>query len=89
MNYNIKFLDSFTKEEMKDIVDNATVVIENCIMINTKDYFFELSIDNNEEVDIFCYSSVDSSENKLSKLEFIKFYKSNQIEEIDIINIEE
>ena len=88
-NIHQRFLDVFTDVELEDIVENAVVVTNNCIVINTKDYFFELNIDSNKEVDIFCYNSVDGSENKLSKLKFMKLYNSNNKEDMDIINIDE
>lgn len=89
INIHQRFIDVFTDEELEDIVENAVVVTNNCIVINTKDYFFELNIDYKEEVDIFCYNSVESSENNLSKLEFMKLYNSNNKEDMDIINIDE
>jgi len=84
-----RFLDVFTDEELEDIIENAMVITENCIMINTKDYFFELSSDIRDKLDIFCYNSINSSEGKLTKIEFIKLYKSSLLMEMQHINIDD
>jgi len=76
---NAKFLNVFSKEELKDIMDNATSISADCIVIVTENNFFELSADIGDELDIYCDEHNNSSARKLSKDEFMKLYKSSPL----------
>ncbi|MDD3591869.1 MAG: hypothetical protein PHO65_04475 [Sulfurovum sp.] len=76
---NPKFLKVFSEDELKDIVDNATSISENCIVIATENNFFELSADTSDGLDIHCDEHNNSSARKLSKDEFMKLYKSSPL----------
>lgn len=76
---NAKFLNVFSKEELKDIMDNATSISADCIVIATENNFFELSADMGVELDIYCDEHNNSSARKISKNEFMKLYKSSPL----------
>lgn len=84
--FNKNFLNFFTQKEMEDIVDTSTVVSDNTIVVDTKDYFFELSV-GKESLEIFCYQ--DSEEKYIDKDEFMKLYKSSLSIEIQHICVDE
>ena len=87
--FNQFFLDIFTNEELKDIVANAMVVTENCIIIQTIDYFFELSANVGDKLDIYCDANKNDTQAQLTKDEFIKLYKSSPIMQMEHICIDE
>ncbi len=87
--FHKRFLDIFTDKELNDIVNNATVVTENCIMINTINNFFELSADIGDKLYIYCNSNENVTEQQLTKDEFMKFYKSSPLLEMKHINIDD
>jgi len=84
--FNKKFLDFFTQNEMDDIVDNSSAISDNSIVIDTKNYFFELSV-SDKNIEIFCYA--DEKERYINKDEFMALYKSSTIETIKHICIDE
>ena len=75
----------FTKDELAMILENADVVTDNSIILNTKEYFFEINIINNK-LSIYCYSSKE--ELYISKDKFFKLYHENDIKDLEIINID-
>jgi predicted permease len=83
---NKKFLNFLTNEEMKEIENNAMVISDNCIIITTDKYFFELSVD--KSLEIFCMNEIDKSENDITKEQFIKFFKESIITTIPIIEVD-
>ena len=76
---NPKFLKVFSKDELKDIMDNATSISADCIVIATENNLFELSADMGDELDIHCDEHNNSSARKISKGEFMKLYKSSPL----------
>ena len=76
---NTKFLNVFSKDELKDIMDNATSISADCIVIATENNFFELSADMGDELDIYCDEHNNSSARKLLKDEFMMLYKSSPL----------
>jgi len=87
--FHKRFLDIFTDKELNVIVNNATVVTENCIMINTTNNFFELSADIGGKLYIYCNSNENDTEQQLTKDEFMKLYKSSPLLEMKHINIDD
>ena len=73
------FLDTFTKEEFKDIIRNAMVTTENVIIISTEKNFFELSANMGSELNIYCDSNNDDTKMQLTKDEFMKLYKDSPL----------
>jgi len=64
------FLSVLTFKELHKIIKCAFAVNENNIILNTKDYFFELLIMNNQ-VNIICSSNNDiNSSSKIISKEF-------------------
>ncbi len=84
-----KFLEFFSRDELEDIVKNSAVVSDNCIIIQTQENFFELSIDIGKKLDIYCNNNSNAIERKLSKDEFLKLYKVSPLMEMHYINIDE
>ena len=76
---NAKFLNVFSKDELKDIMDNATSISTDCIVIATENNYFEPSADVDDALDIYCDEHNSSSARKLSKDEFMKLYKSSPL----------
>ncbi|UPT76670.1 hypothetical protein MN086_06335 [Sulfurovum sp. XGS-02] len=76
---NSKFLKVFSEDELKDIMDNATSISADCIVIATENNYFELSADVNDELDIHCDEHNNLSARKLSKDEFMTLYKSSPL----------
>ena len=75
----------FTKGELATILENADVVADNSIILNTKEYFFEINIID-DKLSIYCYSNKE--ELYISKDKFFKLYNENDIENLEIINID-
>lgn len=84
-----RFLDTFTIDELNDIIDNATVVTQNCIVISTEDNFFELSADIGDTLDIYCDSNKNDTGRQLTKDEFMKLYKNSPLMKMQHINVDE
>jgi len=84
-----RFLDTFTIDELTDIVDNATVVTKNSIIISTEDNFFELSADIGDSLDIYCDSNKNDKNIQLTKDEFMQLYKKSPLMKIEHISIDE
>jgi len=76
---NAKFLNVFSKDELKDIMDNATSISPDCIVIATENNYFELSADVDDKLDIYCDEHNNSSTRKLSKDEFMRLYKRSPL----------
>lgn len=72
---NSKFLKVFSEDELKDIMDNATSISTNCIVIATENNYFELSADIEDVLDVYCDEYNNSSAKKLSKDEFMSYIK--------------
>ena len=75
----MKIKPFFTKDELAMILENADVVADNSIILNTKEYFFEINIID-DKLSIYCYSSKE--ELYISKDKFFKLYNENDIENI-------
>ncbi|RLA84628.1 MAG: hypothetical protein DRG78_00995 [Epsilonproteobacteria bacterium] len=87
--FHQRFLDIFTNKELGDIINNATVVTKNCIVIATEDNFFELSADIGDKLDIYCDNHTNKSAKQLTKDEFMLSYKNSPLMEVSHININE
>jgi len=87
--FHQNFLDTFTIDELNAIVDDATVVTQNCIVISTEDNFFELSATNGNHLDIYCDNNKYDANRQLTKDEFMKLYKNSPMMKIHNININE
>ena len=83
---NKKFLNFFTQEEMIEIENNAMVISDNCIIITTDKYFFELSV--NKFLEIFCMNEIDNSEDIITKEQFIKLFTECIVTTIPTIEID-
>ena len=83
---NKKFLNFFTTEEMIEIENNAMVISDNCIIITTDKYFFELSVD--KSLEIFCMNEIDNSEDIITKEQFIKLFAECIVTTIPIIKVD-
>ena len=84
-----RFNDTFTFDELKEILDRASVISDYSILISTKKYFFELSADIGNSLDIFCYDNENHSEKKLTKEEFIKLYQISLVQTMDCIILDD
>lgn len=89
MKFHQNFEGIFTNEELEDIVENATVVTENSIVLSTEDNFFELSLGIGDSVDIYCDSNNDDTNKQLTKDEFMKLYKNSPSMQMKHIIIDE
>jgi len=83
---NKKFLNYFTNEEMIKRENNAMVISDNCIIITTNKYFFELSV--GKSLEIFCMNEIDKSEKDITKEQFIKLFKECTITTMPIIEVD-
>lgn len=86
--FHQRFLDTFTIDELNDIVDNAMVVTQNSIIISTEDNFFELSPGSGDSLDIYCDSNKNDTNKQLTKDEFMTLYKGSESVEIPHINVD-
>lgn len=84
--FNKKFLDFFTQKEMENIVDASTAISDNSIIVDTQNYFFELSV-NNKNIEIFCYTN-EGKEKYIDKDEFMQLYKNSTMQKIQHICID-
>ena len=91
--YKIKFhqnfLDVFTKEELKDLVEHAGVVVDTHIIISTIDKYFELNAEIGDKLYIFCSDHASAESKSITKEEFMKAYKSSPIKKMDCIVLDE
>lgn len=90
------FKDIFSFDELKSIIDGASVLVDTefditvySILISTKEYYFELSANIGECLDIYCYNNENHTEQKLQKDEFMNLYKSSLLEIMDCIILED
>lgn len=72
---NSKFIKLFDKAQLKDIVKHASLLSQDCIVIATNTYFFELSADRGNEIEIYCDEYSNITGRKLSKDNFMCMYK--------------
>jgi len=89
IDFHQRFLDAFTTKQLEDIVNYATVVGDTCIVIVTEDYFFELSADIGDSLDIYCESNKTNKSIPLTKEEFLKLYKSSPIVKVECAYVDE
>jgi molecular chaperone DnaK (HSP70) len=87
--FHQRFLDTFTIDELNDIIENAMVVTKNSIIISTEDNFFELSANESDTLDIYCDSNKDDTNKQLTKDEFMKLYKDSSLIEMQHINVDD
>jgi hypothetical protein len=89
---NHKFYDTFNKDELQEVIDKASFVSSNAIVISAGNYFFELSADVDGELEIYYEYDDDNSKRKsgfFSKEEFLEKLKKLEKNEIPIIQINE
>lgn len=84
--FNKKFLDFFTQKEMMDIMAVSTAISDNSIILDSKNYFFELSV-SDKNIEIFCYTD-KGKEKYIDKDEFMKLYKNSTMQKIQHICID-
>jgi hypothetical protein len=77
-NFNQKFLDIFTKKEFNEIVANTSLLAEDCIILLTEAYFFELSADIGETLKIYCIDNETDVGKLLTKEQFLTLYKKSK-----------
>lgn len=78
---NAIFLSIFTVEELEGFMKYAFAVDENNIIINTKNYLFELMIvDNNVLIRSNKNNGVNSSSNTISKKTFLIMLSQSEIQ---------
>ena len=70
------FYDTFTKEELNNIIVHATSVTENLIILLVNDNYFELSTDLEDKIDIFYYGN-NTVKKQLTEDEFKKLYQNS------------
>ncbi len=79
---NQKFHNLFSKKEMKKILNIATLYNDDIIVIHTEKYFFELSADLSDKVEI--YFDNQTTEGKIiSKNEFLEKLKECNLSLLD------
>ncbi len=78
---NAKFLELFSSDELADIVENATAVSEDCIVITTEDNLFELRADRGDVLEIYCDDHRNDTGRQLTKDEFMHLYKNSSLME--------
>jgi len=83
---NPKFYQVFSQEELDTISQNATALSHDVIVIATDEYFFELSADVGEELEIYCDNYSDNTARTLNKEEFLKLYQSSPL--LDVVDVE-
>jgi len=83
---NPKFHNTFSSKELETLINDATASSYDTIVIATEDYFFELSSDRGEELEIYCDEHSNSSNRILSKEEFLKLYPSSKM--LEVVNLE-
>ncbi len=84
-----RFLEIFTEEELKDIIEHSMIVTEKYIIIQTEDNFFELSVNADGKLDIYCDANKNDTQIYLTKDEFMKLYKSSPLMEMQHINVDD
>jgi len=84
-----KFYDTFTKNELNTIFHLSFLIGDDCIVINTKQYFFELSINKADKLIIY-YSSNDnlSDDGILTKEKFLELLQTSSKEKIKYLQID-
>lgn len=87
--FHQRFLDTFSIDELNDIIDNATVVTQNSIIISTEDNFFELSAGVGSGLNIYCDSNENDTNSQLTKEEFMKLYKNSPLMKMQHIIVDE
>jgi len=78
--FNQKFYDTFTKDELDIVLSYSFLVGYDCIVINTELYFFELSADVKDILDIYYDCTKSDANGILTKDEFLKLLQSSQKE---------
>jgi len=68
---NQKFHDLFSKQEIEKILEVATLYNSDVVVANTKKYFFELSADLSDKLEIYFDNQITEGRS-LSKEEFLK-----------------
>ena len=71
--FHPKFFEVFNEDELKEIYDRAFCGTEECYVIFNQKYFFELSADIGDELEIYCdeCATYDKGE-VIDKDEFLK-----------------
>ncbi|MDQ7060406.1 MAG: hypothetical protein Q9M43_04500 [Sulfurimonas sp.] len=87
--FNPKFLKLFNEIELRDIVKSASAYGNDCLVVTTEDYFFELSADIGNEVEIYCENNTSFEANKLSKEEFLHLYKTSPLSKLSCLSVKE
>lgn len=88
-NMNSKFRDIFTQKELQEIVKYASTYSEECIVIMNEKYFFELSADMSDDVEIYCDEHENSTGRLISKQEFMEIYRSDKPTEMMHVTIDD
>jgi len=86
---NALFLELFSSDELANMMENATAISEDCIVIATEDNFFELSANVGEGLDIYCDDHSNNTGRQLTKDEFMSLYKSSPLMETYHTEIDE
>jgi len=68
---NQKFHDFFSKQEIEKILEVATLYNSDVVVANTEKYFFELSADFSDEIEIYFDNQITEG-SSLSKEEFLE-----------------
>ena len=86
LEYNKKFLNFFTEAEICNIVENATVISDNSIIIMTEKHFFELSV--GDKLGIYCEDNNKSGDGiQITRNEFMKLYQNSIVVDIPHIKV--
>ena len=75
---NPKFHNTFSQEELEGIIQYATAISYDVIVIATHSHFFELSADRGEALEIYSDTHSNNNGSILTKEAFLElFYRSS------------
>jgi len=88
--FHPKFFEVFNEDELKEIYEKACCGGYECYVIFNEKYFFELSADIGEKLDIYC-DECENYENGeiLDRDEFLKRLRAYPPREVKCITIDE
>jgi hypothetical protein len=87
--FHPKFFEVFNEDELKEIYEKSCCGGYSCYVIFNEKYFFELSADLGDELEIYC-DECESNENGeiLDKEEFFKRLRAYPLQEVKVIEVD-
>jgi len=85
--FHPRFFEIFNEDELREIDEKSCVCSYECYVIFNEKYFFELSADIGDELEIYCDEPLADYENGevLDKDEFFKRLRAYPLQEVKFI----